>query len=335
MKNRLYFPHLLFLLVFFFLFPNRSTAFTQQNRQQQVAPNKSILTITSPVVSTVWKMSNTISIEWTTTNIGPEKNIRFFLVRDEMVEQELGIFPNTGAAHKIKLAKNIGPGDTYQVMGIELFPDDKYNIAKFVTPLFTITKENKNLANTPKQPLTSQVQNLENSALSKNDKRQLKKQQKKAEKLAKNKGTKQTVPNTAKLKHARSTSTQKQVPKAPKLREEFVGRNITYVNDLALESTEISVYIWDHGRQDGDIVSIYLNGEPVLTKYYLTYWKKEIKITLDPTKKNDLFLYAHNLGSAPPNTVSLKITDGTTTTEDIVLNSDLKSCEAVSISVTK
>ncbi|NND79459.1 MAG: hypothetical protein HKN53_06145 [Maribacter sp.] len=55
---------------------------------------------------------------------------------------------------------------------------------------------------------------------------------------------------------------------------------------------------------------------------------------MDPSKKNDLFLYAHNLGEYAPNTVAIEISDGKTS-ENIVLNSDLKSCEAVLISVKK
>lgn len=56
-----------------------------------------------------------------------------------MVVQELGSFKNDGFESGIELAKNIGSGNRYQVVAIELFPDDKYNIAKRVTPFFTIT----------------------------------------------------------------------------------------------------------------------------------------------------------------------------------------------------
>ncbi|WP_298474441.1 hypothetical protein [uncultured Maribacter sp.] len=316
MTNKLYSLYCFFLLVTVSVFC--TTLYGQE---------KSVLNIISPAVHTVWQLPKTITLEWSTDNIGEEKNIRFFLVRDEMVAQELGIFPNTGIATDIKLAKNIGAGNHYQVMGIELFPDDKYSIAKFVTPFFSIEKEAKTPPSVATQTAIAQSVPVKET-LTKREKRRLKKEKRKARKQA-------TASNKVKPEPVPVEETKKAVPQPPKLREEFVGRNISYVKELAFDGTEISVYIWDHGRQDGDIVSIYLNGEPVLTKYYLTYWKKEIKIKIDPSKKNDLFLYAHNLGSAPPNTVSLKITDGTTTTEDIILNSDLKSCEAVSISVNK
>jgi len=79
-------------------------------------------------------------------------------------------------------------------------------------------------------------------------------------------------------------------------------------------------------------VSIYLNGEAVVSRHSLTYRKKHFELVLDAARKNDLFLYAHNLGIYPPNTVSIEIVDGDSS-ENIILNSDLKSCEAMLISV--
>jgi len=128
-------------------------------------------------------------------------------------------------------------------------------------------------------------------------------------------------------------TTSKEAVKS-EIREEFDGRKISYTKELTFTNEDISIKIWDHGRQDGDIVSIFLNGNSIVSKHYLTYWKREFKVKLDPSKSNDLFLYAHNLGDAPPNTVSIEITDGSTS-ENIILNSDLKSCEAVMISVNK
>ncbi len=116
------------------------------------------------------------------------------------------------------------------------------------------------------------------------------------------------------------------------LRDFFDGRSISYTKELVVGTENIQVKLWDHGRQDGDVVSIYLNGEPVVAKHTLTYKKQVYEVKLDPKRSNDLFLYAHNLGRFPPNTVSIEINDGSTA-ENIILNSDLKSCEAVLINV--
>ena len=118
------------------------------------------------------------------------------------------------------------------------------------------------------------------------------------------------------------------------LRNFFDGRSISYTKELVVETENITISLWDHGRQDGDIVSIYLNGEQVVSKHTLTYKKKVYEVKLDTAKPNDLFLYAHNLGRFAPNTVSIEINDGSTA-ENIILNSDLKSCEAVLINVKR
>lgn len=275
---------------------------------------KSSIEITNPDQSTVWTIPQEVSLEWTTQNIGPEKSIRFFLVRNEMVVQELGSFKNNGRADGISLAKNIGSGNQYQVVGIELFPDDKYSIAKFVTPFFSIS----NKASDERKKKHEQAQETKRE-LTRKEKREMKRKQRaKKEKI-----------------EAISSNTVKETPKMEDaLRAEFEGRKISYTEELSFDSEDITIKIWDHGRQDGDIVSIYLNGSPVVSKHYLTYYKREFKVKLNTDKSNDLFLYAHNLGDAPPNTVSVEISDGSKS-ENLILNSDLQSCEAVMISVNK
>ncbi len=279
---------------------------------------KSSIGITSPTSNTIWTIPEPAELEWNTMNIGDSKSIRFFLAKDDMVVQELGTFKNTGKASGIILAKNISSGDNYQVVGIELFPDDKFQIAKFATPYFSIRnkisdarKEKSRLLNAAKNNSETKVETPK---------------QVKAPKRVKEPKKIETTPK--KIEEA-----PKKVETGPK-RMEFDGRNITYVKELAFKNEKIKISIWDHGRQDGDIISVYLNGFTVISKHLLTYSKKPIEITLDPNKQNDLFLYAHNLGEYAPNTVSVEISDGHTS-ENLILNSDLKSCEAVMISVKK
>ena len=248
---------------------------------------RSSIGITQPNSNTIWSIPDPAELEWNTMDISATKTIRFFLAKDDMVVQELGTFENTGKANGIVLAKNIGSGDNYQVVGIELFPDDKFHIAKFATPYFSIRNKVS-------------------------DERK----------------------NRSRLLNAAPKKVTKAITSVTPKRKEFDGRNISYKKELTFSTDKILIKIWDHGRQDGDIVSIYLNGYTIISKHLLTYHKKSIEIKLDPSKKNDLFLYAHNLGEFAPNTVSLEISDGKTS-ENIILNSDLKSCEAVMISVKK
>ena len=288
---------------------------------------KSDITIHHPTQGTIWSIPDFVKLEWSVKNIDSEKSTRFFLVRDEMVVQELGSFKNTGLAEGITLAKNIGSGNQYQVVGIELFPEDKFQIAKFVSPLFTITNKASDERKRKRE--------LEQEKSTPKKEKKQKKRKKKTTQGITTVEAKTKSGSAEKEKEKTDIAEKAQETSKPKpTREEFEGRKISYTKELVFNSTDISVKIWDHGRQDGDIVSIYLNGSSVVTKHYLTYYKREFKIKLDPNKSNDLFLYAHNLGNTPPNTVSVEISDGSTS-ENIILNSDLKSCEAVMISVKK
>lgn len=232
------------------------------------SPPKTAIAITYPKSGTIWKAPSIVNISWTTRNIAPEKTIKFYLSKDDMVVQELGTFTNNGTENNIVLEGNLPEGDNYRVIGFELFPDDKSSIAKYATGLFTIVKA-------PRENVT--------------------------------------------------------VP-PPTIRHDFDGRKLAYVKEIQVRSTNIQITLWDHGRTDGDIVSIYLNGEAIVSQHTLAYEKEHFDVTLDPNKSNDLFLYAHNLGKFPPNTVSIEVLDDTTS-EKLVLDSDLKSCEAVMIRV--
>ena len=119
---------------------------------------------------------------------------------------------------------------------------------------------------------------------------------------------------------------------ANNLRSDFQGRNISYISKLLLFNENITISIWDHMKVDGDVISIYLNGQSVVSNYFLEKKKKVISVILEPDKLNELFLYAHNLGEVAPNTVAIEITDDNKKNY-FILNSDLNSCEGVVIKV--
>ncbi|TMM57114.1 hypothetical protein FEE95_11525 [Maribacter algarum] len=274
MKHIVFFAVAICFFQSYFLHSKNGHTNTLCANQTEQSYSKTAITISNPNSNTVWMSPGKAKLEWSTENIPENKTIQFYLSKDDMVVQELGIFSNTNFIDEIQLDPGM-EGDNYRVFGIELFPEDKYSIAKFATSMFTIKK----------------------------------------------------VPRV------KSTVVEK-IPEKPVIRENFDGRSINYVKELNVTGANIQINLWDHGRKDGDIVSIYLNGEAIVSKYLLEYTKKVFELKLDPNKPNDLFLYAHNLGQYPPNTVSIEITDGAVS-ENIILNSDLKSCEAVLINVTK
>ncbi len=80
---------------------------------------------------------------------------------------------------------------------------------------------------------------------------------------------------------------------------------------LNLKTKEFYIEVYDNGTIDGDIISLFFNGKPVLTNYELQQAHKRIKLSLDTNlKENKLLLHAHNLGRISPNTAAVLIISG-------------------------
>ena len=267
----------LFVIIMLCITPMRAMIWANLTQK----PPQTAIQISLPNSNSVWMSPGKIKLEWDTKNISSNKTIQFYLVKEDMVVQELGIFENNKFIDNVNLDGGLAEGDNYSVMGIELFPDDKYSIAKFATSFFTIKKAPR------KEKMIAKTE--ENKVVQKADDK-------------------------------------------PLVREVFDGRNLNYIDEIKVYSENIKINLRDHGRADGDIVSIYLNGEAIVSKHLLTYRNRTFDVKLDATKPNDLFLYAHNLGKSPPNTVAIEIKDGAVS-EKIILNSDMKKCEAIMIRV--
>ena len=134
---------LIFLVISFFqcdqLLAKKSDLVLSNDNQLQQSFLKTALNISLPNSKTVWMSPGIAKLEWSTENIPVNKTIQFYLSKDDMVVQELGVFTNTSFMNEIKLDPGM-EGDNYRVFGIELFPEDKYSIAKFATSMFTINK---------------------------------------------------------------------------------------------------------------------------------------------------------------------------------------------------
>ncbi|NER11408.1 hypothetical protein SAMN06265375_103233 [Muriicola jejuensis] len=292
---------------------------------------RSGLEITYPSKGSVWTIPDPASIQWTSENLPAEKTIKFYLLRNNTVIQELGTFKNNSLAEGIRLNTTLPAGNNYRVMGIELFPADKFHTAKFASPYFTIEKRDPN---TP-PPADEIILAKETQPEPEPEVTVVEEVVEVIEPVVEDEVI-SMVPEEEieEVTEEVETAVEEEITEAvmPEKRTDFDGRTITYVKELEVNSRIIQINLWDHGRQDGDIVSIYLNGYPIVSKYNLTYQKKGFELNLDPSQPNDLFLYAHNLGRFPPNTVSIEIIDGETS-ENIILNSDLSQCEAVLINV--
>ncbi len=93
---------------------------------------------------------------------------------------------------------------------------------------------------------------------------------------------------------------------------------------LEVKSNKVKIDLFDDGEIDNDIVSVYFNNALVVDKRSLTAQAHSFTLSLAPGKTNELVLVAENLGSIPPNTALMVITDGTSRHE-IRLSADMKN----------
>ena len=88
-------------------------------------------------------------------------------------------------------------------------------------------------------------------------------------------------------------------------------RNNELIKEFIVEHDSISVTLYDNGVVDGDSVTLIYNDSiltthKMLTEKPLTFW---IKVA-PGNQRNELQMYAENLGSIPPNTALMVIYDG-------------------------
>lgn len=88
-------------------------------------------------------------------------------------------------------------------------------------------------------------------------------------------------------------------------------RTTTLVNTFQVSSPHIVIQLFDNAEIDGDVVTVYHNGQMIVNRQSLTH--KAITITIDASKENahhEFIMVADNLGLIPPNTALMRITAG-------------------------
>ncbi|MFN8397266.1 MAG: hypothetical protein U0176_21765 [Bacteroidia bacterium] len=79
------------------------------------------------------------------------------------------------------------------------------------------------------------------------------------------------------------------------------------VFSINVRDSVIRVKLWDNAEEDGDIISVNLNGVWVLREYTLQNEPGYYNWRIDPDHDNDMILVAVNQGSISPNTCSISI----------------------------
>ena len=79
------------------------------------------------------------------------------------------------------------------------------------------------------------------------------------------------------------------------------------VQTVNVNGNTINVKLWDNASQDGDIVSVFLNGVWVLQNFMLTNAGSTFTWPILENQPNDMVLIANNQGSVGPNTCSITL----------------------------
>jgi hypothetical protein len=89
------------------------------------------------------------------------------------------------------------------------------------------------------------------------------------------------------------------------------GRKNETMQDIYFKNDSLILSLYDNGIVDGDTVSVFMNGENIISKQKLK--ESAIKKTIYVSANSDsvqLVLFAENLGTIPPNTGLLTVRDG-------------------------
>lgn len=86
------------------------------------------------------------------------------------------------------------------------------------------------------------------------------------------------------------------------------GKDKTYL----WESDQVILEVWDDNTIDNDKISILYNGVLQLDNYTLNKEKKKLILPVGGNELNIISIVANNEGNDPPNTATIRLTDGTT-----------------------
>jgi len=95
------------------------------------------------------------------------------------------------------------------------------------------------------------------------------------------------------------------------IEDRFKQRENVIANEIEVASDSIQVDFYDNGEIDGDSISVFFNKQLLAFSQRLSSRSIHFSLKLDPTKEvQELSMYADNLGSIPPNTALMIVTDG-------------------------
>jgi len=104
----------------------------------------------------------------------------------------------------------------------------------------------------------------------------------------------------------------------------YTKRNSELIKTIEIDNSSFTVDLYDNGEIDGDSISLFFNGNLLLSHKRLSDKALRLKLEVDKDKElNELIMYAENLGTIPPNTALMVVNDGDNRYE-VRISSDLQ-----------
>lgn len=92
---------------------------------------------------------------------------------------------------------------------------------------------------------------------------------------------------------------------------QYKERQNEVADEIIVDSDSLNVDFYDNGEVDGDSISIFYNKQLIAFNRILSARSIHFSVGLDSTKEvNEITMFADNLGSIPPNTALMLVSDG-------------------------
>ncbi|MBN8864976.1 MAG: hypothetical protein J0H92_16505 [Sphingobacteriales bacterium] len=92
---------------------------------------------------------------------------------------------------------------------------------------------------------------------------------------------------------------------------QFKERETVLAQEIEVNSDSLQVDFYDNGEVDGDSISVFFNNQLLAFSQKLSTRSIHFNLVLDSARAyNELTMFADNLGSIPPNTALMIVTDG-------------------------
>jgi hypothetical protein len=109
------------------------------------------------------------------------------------------------------------------------------------------------------------------------------------------------------------------------------GRKTVVNKTLSIKNRKITLKVWDSSIEDGDIISIYVNGVKRFADILLTTKPKEFTFDLE-TGENFITAHVESFGKREPNSAAISVNDGKKE-QRIILNATRNQEETMKVIV--